>query len=176
MKDYTLIPNEYLSEMTLSVNAKYLLCVLLKRCGVKAYCWPTQKTLSKTMNCTTRTVRKYLTELEQNGFLTKTREGFNRPNIYFIKNRLNESYSESDWTESPIKEDAPRVTEARIMTESHDRKDASPHSGKGIPNDNGKDIPPNITSLILPINTTSQDSNEGIEILRNKLKELNLKR
>lgn len=175
MKDYTLTPNEYLSDMALTVKAKYLLCVLIRHCGARTYCWPTQKSLSKSMSCSTRTVRKYLTELEQHGYITKTRKGFNLPNIYSVKNRLKDSDTEDvTWTGSPSIEHISRQKETDTVTENAMRKDASPHIGKDLPNISGKNVPPNIKNSILSINTKSQDDNKNIEILRDKLKELKL--
>lgn len=84
MKNFTQVPNEILSKSQLSIQSRYLLCVLLKYCGSKNYCFPSQKTLAFQCNCSTRYIRKLLSELDKNKIIFWERKGFNRSNTYFV--------------------------------------------------------------------------------------------
>lgn len=84
MRNYTIIPNEILGASQLSVQARYLLCVLLKYCGQDEWCFPSQETLAKEVGCSARYIRRLLEELLHAGVIVKTRRGFNRSNTYRV--------------------------------------------------------------------------------------------
>ena len=84
MEDFTVIPNKMLRESQLSIPARYLLCVLIKYCGQKDWCYPSQKTLGKQMGYTARYIRDLLKELELNELIKRKRIGFNRTNTYKV--------------------------------------------------------------------------------------------
>lgn len=88
MKNYTKIPNEVLSENQLSVLARYLYCVLLKHCGKDNRCFPGQKLLASTVGVSDRQIRRYLSELINEGLITKRRRGWNRTNTYMLSKDL----------------------------------------------------------------------------------------
>ena len=60
MTKYSVIP---LHINKASANAVKLYSILKSYCMDKQYCFPSQKTLSEDMGCTTRTVRRILEEL-----------------------------------------------------------------------------------------------------------------
>lgn len=84
MKNYTKIPNEIFEHSQVSGRARLLLCVLLKYCGQKETCYPSQETLGRDVGFSARYVRESLGELTRNGLVRKKRTGFNRPNTYTV--------------------------------------------------------------------------------------------
>lgn len=84
MKNFTIIPNELFEKSQLSVPARMLLCTLLKYCGQKDMCYPSQQTLSENLLCTPRHIRNLLDELLQAKLITKQRTGFNKSNTYTV--------------------------------------------------------------------------------------------
>jgi len=103
MKTYTKIPNEIFEKSQLSIQARYLYCVLLKYCGKDEWCYPSQLTLAKQIGCTDRTVREYLSELKNAGLVIIVRKGWNRSNSYQLsKNLVTERNSNSSHIGSQI--------------------------------------------------------------------------
>lgn len=86
-KPYTKIPNDLLDTLNLSIQARYLLCVLLRHRSGTGKCFPTQATLGKEIGRSTSQVKKILDELLKAGAITKRRRGYNRSNDYFISNK-----------------------------------------------------------------------------------------
>lgn len=88
MKNFTIIPNELLNSSQLTIMERYLYCVLLKLCGNKDYCFPSQKTIATTMGKSPRYVWTLLDKLEKKGFIKRTRRGWNRSNTYEVAKKL----------------------------------------------------------------------------------------
>ncbi len=89
MKNFTMIPNELLGESQLPLTERYLYCVLLCYCGSdKDYCWPGHDALARSLSITPRQIRNLLCNLETQGFIKKTRAGWNRTNTYEVAKRL----------------------------------------------------------------------------------------
>ena len=118
MKNYTKIPNEILSASQLSIQARYLYCVLLMHCGKDEWCFPGQTTLAKKLGCSERYVRELLVELYEAGVVYKKRRGFNRSNTYRVAKSL-----------------------------EVDRNSNSPHLGTASPFYEGCPVPPKSTYL-----------------------------
>lgn len=118
MKNFTVIPNEILENSQLSVQARYLHCVLIKHCGRKDWCFPGQKKLGKELGYTARYIRDLLRELESNGLIEAKRNGFNRPNNYKVAKTFNMI-----------------------------RKQDGNHLGSKIPLNEGDIVPPNSTYI-----------------------------
>ncbi len=118
MKNYTKVPNEILGPSQLSIQARYLYCVLLRHCGQDEWCYPGQETLAKELRCTPRYVRELLSKLYTARIVYKKRKGFNRSNNYKVAKSL-EMY----------------------------RNSGSPHLGSKFPLHEGNPVPPNSTYL-----------------------------
>ena len=114
--NFTIISNELLEESQLSIPARYLLCVLIRRCQSDEWCYPSQITLGKYLNVSSRTIRSYLNELEEAGLILRVRTGFNRPNTYKVAKKF-----------------------------KLDRKDTSCHLRAEVPLHKGNIVPPNNT-------------------------------
>jgi len=84
MKDFTIIHNPLLRPSKLTINARYLLCVLIRYCGNKDNCYPTQALLAKDLGISVRQISVYIKELIQAGLVIKKRKGYSRPNTYQV--------------------------------------------------------------------------------------------
>lgn len=93
---YTHIKNELLNPSQLSINARYLLIVLIRYCGQKDYCYPSQATLAEIMKLSERQLRTYLDELCKFKLVYKTRSGYNRPNTYYASKDFSTQLVEID--------------------------------------------------------------------------------
>jgi len=88
MKGYTKIPNQIFTASQLSINARFLYCILLKYCGKDDYCYPSQKTLAIDIVLSERHVRNILKELIIAGLIVSIRRGWNRSNTYKVSKFL----------------------------------------------------------------------------------------
>ena len=79
---FTQVPNVMLTNKDLSVGAKLAYAMLLKYAWTDAACFPGQQTLATDMGSGERSVRSYLKELEDAGFLEVTQRGLGKTNLY----------------------------------------------------------------------------------------------
>lgn len=139
MKDFTLIQNSLLRPSQLTINARYLLCVLLRYCGNKEYCFPSQVTLGEDLGLSPRQVSVYLKELIHNGLVSKTRSGFNKPNTYKVAKTF-------------TVESQKIIAIDKKCSSDTDKKPDSTHICGTFPLHTGKELPPNNTYLIVKDN------------------------
>lgn len=79
---FTQVPNAILVDKALSVGAKLAYAMLLKYAWSKDACFPGQQTLAADMGAGERSVRTYLKELEEIGFLEVKQRGLGKTNLY----------------------------------------------------------------------------------------------
>ena len=79
---FTMVPNFILTKPDLSVGAKLAYAMLLKYAWADHAVYPGQQTLATDMGAGERSVRNYLTELEQAQLLEVTQRGLGRTNLY----------------------------------------------------------------------------------------------
>ena len=79
---FTQVPNVILTDTALSVGAKLAYAMLLKYAWSNDACFPGQQTLAKDMGAGERSIRTYLKELEDIGFLEVKQRGLGKTNIY----------------------------------------------------------------------------------------------
>lgn len=72
----------------LTIEARYLYCLLLKYCGKDERCFPSQSTLAKDTGFTPRHIRNLLNQLINTGIIVKKRSGWNRANTYTVSKSL----------------------------------------------------------------------------------------
>jgi len=89
---FTQVPNEVLADKSLSAQAKLLYSLLLSHAWEKNEAFPGQKSLGERMGCSTKTVRKYIRELEAAGYLKKKRRGLNHTNLYTLNKWIPTDY------------------------------------------------------------------------------------
>jgi len=81
---FTAAPNAVLYESHLSVQARWLYCILLSFAWQENECWPGQERIAEVAGWHVNTVEKYLKELRDFGLVSWKRQGFGRPNVYYI--------------------------------------------------------------------------------------------
>ena len=79
---FTQVPNVILTDAVLSVGAKLAYAMLLKYAWSSEACFPGQQTLAKDMGAGERSVRTYLKELENVGYLEVKQRGLGQTNYY----------------------------------------------------------------------------------------------
>lgn len=79
---FTQIPNAILTDKGLSVGGKLAYAMLLKYAWADDACYPGQQKLAIDMGAGERSVRTYLKELEDAGFLEVEQRGLGRTNLY----------------------------------------------------------------------------------------------
>ena len=79
---FTQVPNVILTDKTLSVGAKLSYAMLLKYAWSQDACFPGQQTLANDMGAGERSIRTYLKELEDVGFLEVKQRGLGKTNLY----------------------------------------------------------------------------------------------
>jgi len=79
---FTQVPNFILTNKDLSVGAKLAYAMLLKYTWTDDACFPGQQKLADDMGSGERSVRTYLKELEDAGFLEVTQRGLGKTNLY----------------------------------------------------------------------------------------------
>jgi hypothetical protein len=147
MINFTQVPNELFEQSQLSIPARYLFCLLLRYCGQKDSCFPSQKTLSHILNYSVRYTAMLLNELKAAGLIKKERTGFNRSNTYFVSKNY----------------------EKYISYQPNDEKHCSSHLRSRVPFHNGTPLP--------PIDTYTKEKekkeiSKGFESLRESLTEM----
>lgn len=94
---FTQVSNELLHDTTVSPDARFLYCLLAfhinneRRKDGDTEVWPSQKTLGAQIGKAPRTVRGYLRELEQAGWITTIQRGDKQTNIYAVHGTPQES-------------------------------------------------------------------------------------
>jgi hypothetical protein len=78
---YTQVPNAIL-EAPLSTGAKLVYAMLLKYAWSNDFCFPGQVRLAEDLRVTDRSIRNYLTELRDDGYIHVTQQGLTKPNLY----------------------------------------------------------------------------------------------
>ena len=79
---FTQVPNFILTNKELSVGGKLAYAMLLKYAWTDDACFPGQLRLADDMGAGERSVRSYLKELEDLGFLEVTQRGLGKTNLY----------------------------------------------------------------------------------------------
>lgn len=85
---FTQVPNAILRTNKVSHAAKFVYALLLSYAWHNDFCFPGQQQLAKDMGATDRSVRTYLKELKDQGFVEIKQRGQGRPNVYTLKARI----------------------------------------------------------------------------------------
>ena len=79
---FTQVPNFVLTNKSLTVGAKLAYAMLLKYAWTDNACFPGQQKLAEDMGAGERSIRTYLKELVDVGFLEVTQRGLGKTNLY----------------------------------------------------------------------------------------------
>jgi len=81
-RGFTMVPNFILTHTKLNVGAKLTYAMLLKYAWQNDHCFPGQKKLAEDMGAGERSIRTYLKELEEFGYLKIKQRGLGKTNLY----------------------------------------------------------------------------------------------
>ncbi len=81
---FTQLPNYVLTDKRLSFGAKLTYAVLLSYAWAKDSCFPGQERIAHDLSTSERSIRRFLVELKDSGFVDWKQQGLNKPNIYYI--------------------------------------------------------------------------------------------
>lgn len=81
---FTQLPNYVLRDKNLSFGARLSYAILLSYAWQEDSCFPGQKRMAKDLGTTDRSIRTFLNELKEKGYITWKQRGLNRPNVYYI--------------------------------------------------------------------------------------------
>jgi hypothetical protein len=81
---FTQLPNYVLKDKSLSFGARLAYAVLLSYAWQEDSCFPGQMRMAADLGSTERSVRRFLTELKQRGFIAWKQQGLNKTNVYYI--------------------------------------------------------------------------------------------
>jgi len=84
-RGFTMVPNHVLISKKVSVGAKLAYAMLLKYTYYDDSCFPGQERLAEEIGVSTRSVVKFIKELQDANFITVKRRGQGRSNVYTLK-------------------------------------------------------------------------------------------
>lgn len=79
------VPEALVAYQGVSAGAKLCFARLCRYAGDRGHCWPSQELLALELGVCPRQVRRYLKELEREGFIHVTRVGLQRANDYTFR-------------------------------------------------------------------------------------------
>ena len=83
-KGFTQLPNYVLKDKGLSFGARLAYAILLSYAWQEGSCFPGQQRMGQDLGTTDRSIRTFLKELKDRGFITWKQQGLNKTNIYYI--------------------------------------------------------------------------------------------
>ncbi len=81
---FTQLPRYILKDKNLSFGARLTYAVLLSYAWQEESCFPGQGRMAADLGTTDRSIRRFLLELKQAGYIDWKQQGFGKPNIYYI--------------------------------------------------------------------------------------------
>jgi hypothetical protein len=81
---FTQLPRYVLQDKKLTFGARLTYAVLLSYAWQEDSCFPGQERMSKDLGTTDRSVRRFLGELKDKGYIDWKQQGLGKPNIYYI--------------------------------------------------------------------------------------------
>jgi hypothetical protein len=81
---FTQLPKFVLKDKRLSFGARLTYAVLLSYAWQEDSCFPGQERMARDLGTTDRSIRTFLKELRDVGYIDWKQRGLNKPNIYYI--------------------------------------------------------------------------------------------
>ena len=81
---FTQLPNYVLKDKRLSFGARLAYAVLLSYAWQEDSCFPGQDRMAKDLGTSDRSIRTFLNELREYGYISWKQQGLNKPNVYYI--------------------------------------------------------------------------------------------
>lgn len=123
------IPDCLIGYHGISAQAKICLCRLMRYAGKRSNCWPGVDKLAEQLNVSDRSVRAYLKELTDDGFIAVNQRGLGQTNEYTIlKHRLFcEQLADTESASGPDRQDLADQEEEMQEVAVPDRQVSSGH-------------------------------------------------
>ncbi len=93
-KGFTQTPNHILLNNKIPYQARFLFIILLRYAWNKQQCFPGQTRIAEDIGVSQRTIRNWLSDLEQHGLIEIIQRGLNKTNLYVIKDFFKEDFSD----------------------------------------------------------------------------------
>ena len=87
-RGFTQVPNLILQNPDLSIGAKATYAVMLSYAWQKDFCFPGQSTLASDLGSGERSVRRYINELQDAGYIKIKQRGLGKVNMYELHARV----------------------------------------------------------------------------------------
>ncbi len=81
---FTQLPHRVLKDKRLSFGARLTYAVLLSYAWEKESCFPGQKKMAEDLGTSDRSIRTFLHELKEHGYISWKYQGPSKPNIYSL--------------------------------------------------------------------------------------------
>jgi hypothetical protein len=81
---FTQLPRYVLKDKKLSFGARLTYAVLLSYAWQEDSCFPGQERMARDLGTVDRSVRRFLMELKERGYIDWKQQGLGKPNIYYI--------------------------------------------------------------------------------------------
>ncbi len=81
---FTQLPNYVLKDKKLSFGARLTYAVLLSYAWQEDSCFPGQQRMAEDLGASDRSIRTFLGELKDRGYIDWKQQGLNKTNIYYI--------------------------------------------------------------------------------------------
>ena len=81
---FTQLPRYILRDKKLSFGARLTSAVLLSYAWQEDSCFPGQERMAKDLGAAERSIRRFLIELKEQGYIDWKQQGLGKPNIYYI--------------------------------------------------------------------------------------------
>lgn len=81
---FTQLPRYVLRDSKLSFGARLTYAVLLSYAWQDDSCFPGQERMAKDLGTSDRSVRTFLNELKEHGYIDWKQQGLGKPNVYYI--------------------------------------------------------------------------------------------
>ena len=138
IEGFTQVPNEVLEDINVSIQARLLYSILLSHAWETNKVFPGQGRLAEKMGTSEKSVRKYVQELKNAGYLSIKRRGLNKTNLYILNKWIPTGYKRKNL---PIKK----------------QKNSSLKKSSQLPNNNTQDK-----------KTQSESENDNTQLTNNE--------
>ncbi len=81
---FTQLPNRVLKDTRLSFGARLTYAMLLSYAWDKESCFPGQNTIAEDLGVSARSVRTFLHQLKEHGYISWKHQGPSKPNMYSL--------------------------------------------------------------------------------------------
>lgn len=139
--NFVQIPADLLKDSSLSIGARFLFSLLACFANSDKKAWPSEETLAEHVGVTTRTVRNYLNELKEHGWIHQKRRRQTSA-VYLLP-------SLPDRKQASHQDEEDRKPPSYINKDRKQASDIENQDRKSVTNKTGKELPPNDNNITI---------------------------